>query len=136
VVAVDAGPIVALFDKSDNYHKVCLDVIKSIRLPLTTTLPALTEAFHLLSFSWQLQDALWEFVAGGSLVVYNLDHSLFRESRKLMEKYRDLSMDFADASIVAVADKENIGTIFTLDRDFKVYRTKNKKHFKLLPREF
>lgn len=136
MVAVDAGPIVALFDKSDDYHKVCHEVIKSLRMPLTTTLPALTEAFHLLSFSWLLQDALWEFVAGGNLTVYNLDPSLFRECRKLMEKYRDLPMDFADASLVAVADKDNIRTIFTLDKDFKVYRTKNKKHFKLLPRDF
>jgi predicted nucleic acid-binding protein len=136
VVAVDAGPIVALFDKSDDYHTICHEVIKSLRLPLTTTLPALTEAFHLLSFSWQLQDALWEFVAGGNLMVYNLDTSLFRECRKLMQKYRDLPMDFADASLVAVSGKENIRTVFTLDKDFKVYRTKDKKHFKLLPREF
>ncbi len=136
MIAVDAGPIVALFDKSDDYHKVCHQVIKSLRLPLTTTLPALTEAFYLLSFSWQLQDALWEFVARGSLIVYNSDPGLLRECRKLMEKYRDLPMDFADASLVAMTDKENILTIFTLDKDFKVYRTKEKKHFKLLPRKF
>jgi predicted nucleic acid-binding protein len=136
VVAVDTGPIIALFDKSDDYHNVCHEVIKSLRLPLTTTLPALTEAFHLLNSSWRLQDALWEFVAGGNLVVYNLDASLLRECRKLMEKYCDLPMDFADASLVALADKENIRTVFTLDKDFRVYRTREKKHFKLLPREF
>lgn len=136
MIAVDAGPIVALFDKSDDYHNVCHKVIKSLRPPLTTTLPVLTETFHLLNFSWQLQDALWAFVAEGNLSVYSLDPSLLRECRKLMEKYRDLPMDFADASLVAVADKENILTIFTLDKDFRVYRTKDKKHFKLLPREF
>lgn len=136
MVAVDTGPIIALFDKSDDYHNVCHEVIKSLRLPLTTTLPALTEAFHLLNSSWRLQDALWEFVAGGNLVVYNLDASLLRECRKLMEKYCDLPMDFADASLVALADKENIRTVFTLDKDFRVYRTREKKHFKLLPREF
>lgn len=136
MIAVDAGPIIALFDKSDNYHNVCHEVVKSLRLPLATTLPALTEAFYLLSFSWQLQDDLWEFIAAGNLLVHDLDRRLLQECRKLMEKYRDLPMDFADASLIAMADKANIRTIFTLDEDFKVYRTKEKKHFKLLPREF
>jgi predicted nucleic acid-binding protein len=53
-----------------------------------------------------------------------------------MKQYRDLPMDFADATLVAVSDKENIRTVFTLDKDFRVYRTRDKKHFKLLPREF
>lgn len=136
MIAVDAGPIIALFDKSDDYHDACHKIIKSLRPPLMTTLPVLTETFHLLNFSWQLQDALWAFIAGGSLTVHNLDPSLLRECRKLMEKYRDLPMDFADATLVAVADKENIRAIFTLDKDFRVYRTKEKKRFKLLPLEF
>lgn len=51
-----------------------------------------------------------------------------------MSKYHDLPMDFADATLVAVAEAENISTIFTLDhKDFKVYRTKHGRHFKLLP---
>jgi predicted nucleic acid-binding protein len=50
-----------------------------------------------------------------------------------MRKYQDLPMDLADTSLVAVAEAANIRTIFTLDKDFTIYRTRQKKPFKLLP---
>ena len=133
MIAVDTGPIVALFDKNDNYHSVCHNIIRTLKMPLATTVPVLTEAFYLLSFSWQLQDDLWEFIVEGNLQIYNLDRDLMKTCRELMKKYHDLPMDIADASIVAMANAENIRTIFTLDKDFKVYKTKQNKHFKLLP---
>jgi hypothetical protein len=133
MIAVDTGPIVALFDKNDNYHSVCHNIIRTLKMPLATTVPVLTEAFYLLSFSWQLQDDLWEFIVEGNLQIYNLDRDFMKTCRELMRKYHDLPMDLADASIVAMADAENIRTIITLDKDFKVYKTKQKKHFKLLP---
>ncbi len=133
MIAVDTGPIVALFDKNDNYHSVCHNIIRTLKMPLATTVPVLTEAFYLLSFSWQLQDDLWEFIVEGNLQIYNLDRDLMKTCRELMKKYHDLPMDLADASLVAVADAKNIRTIFTLDKDFKVYKTKQNKHFKLLP---
>jgi predicted nucleic acid-binding protein len=135
MIAVDTGPIVALFDKNDNYHGGCHNIIRTLEMPLATTIPVLTEAFYLLSFSWQLQDDLWEFIMQGNVRIYNLDRDLIKTCRELMRKYHDLPMDFTDASIVAVADAGNIRTIFTLDKDFKVYKTKQNKHFKLLPKE-
>ena len=134
---IDTGPLVAIFDKNDNYHSVCHDVLKTIKTPLITTTPVLTEAFYLLSFSWYIQDDLWDFIIQGNLQIYNFDRSLLKTCRELMKKYHDLPMDLADASLVAVADAENIQqTIFTLDhKDFKVYKTKQKRHFKLLPSE-
>ena len=134
MTAVDTGPIVALFDKNDNYHGVCHNIIRTLKMPLATTVPVLTEAFYLLSFSWQLQDDLWEFIVQGNLQIYNLDRNLIKTCRELMRKYHDLPMDLADASIVAMANAENIRTIFTLDKDFEVYRTRQNKHFKLLPK--
>lgn len=133
MIAVDTGPIVALFDKNDYYHSVCHNIIRTLKMPLATTVPVLTEAFYLLSFSWQLQDDLWEFIVEGNLQIYNLGRDLLKTCRELMRKYHDLPMDLADASLVAMADAENIRTIFTLDKDFKVYKTKQNKHFKLLP---
>jgi len=132
MIAVDTGPIVALFDKNDNYHDVCHNIIRTLKMPLATTVPVLTEAFYLLSFSWQLQDDLWEFIIEGNMHVYNLDRDFMKTCRGLMRKYHDIPMDLADASLVAMADTENIRTIFTLDKDFKVYRTRQNKHFKLL----
>ena len=133
MIAVDTGPIVALFDKNDDKHHICVEAFKVIREPLITTWPVITEAFHLLGFSHTVQDDLWEFIERGTVLIYDLDKTFVKTCRELMRKYHDLPMDFADASLVAVADTENIRTIFTLDKDFKVYKTKQNKHFKLLP---
>ena len=133
MIAVDTGPIVALFDKNDDKHHICVEAFKVIREPLITTWPVITEAFHLLGFSHTVQDDLWEFIERGTVLIYDLDKTSVKTCRGLMRKYHDLPMDLADASLVAVADTENIHTIFTLDKDFKVYKTKQNKHFKFLP---
>ena len=136
MIAVDTGPIVALFDRSDGEHYICVETFKAVREPLITTWPVITEAFHLLGFSSAVQDDLWEFIERGTVAIYDLDRTLVKTCRELMKKYQDLPMDLADASLVSVADAGNIRTIFTLDKDFKVYRTSQKKHFRLLPELF
>jgi len=134
VILIDAGPIVANFDKGDNYHDICLKISEKIKEPFITTIPVLSESFHLLSFSWLAQNALCMYIEEGFLQIYNLDRNLLKRCCELIAKYHDLPMDFADASLVAVAEKENISTIFTLDhKDFKVYRTKQGRRFRLLP---
>ncbi len=136
IILVDTGPLVSLFDKSDNYHNTSLDLLKSFKFSLITTAPVLTEAFYLLSFSWEVQNALWEFLDQGYLGIYDLDRALYKRCRYLMNKYQDLPMDFADSSLVSIAIKEDISTVFTLDhKDFRIYRRKNNKPFKLLPSE-
>ena len=134
MILIDTGPLVALFDKSDNHHVACHKALKTVSPPLITTTPVLTEALNLLNFSWNVQDDLWEFITGSGLHVYNLNAGLLKACRELMRKYHDLPMDFADASLVALADAEDMTTIFTLDhKDFKIYRSKKNKSFKLLP---
>ena len=135
MIAVDTGPIVALFDRNDDKHHICVEAFKAIRGPLITSWPVITEAFHLLGFSHTVQDDLWEFIERGTVLIYDLDKTLVKTCRELMRKYRDLPMDIADASLVAMADAENIRTIFTLDKDFAVYKTEQKKYFRLLPKE-
>ena len=108
-------------------------LLKTIKDPLITTMPVLTEAFYLLGFSWQVQDALWEFVNQGGIQIYDLKGEQFKRCRELMKKYKDLPMDLADATIVSAAETVNISTIFTIDKDFRVYRTKQGKNFRLVP---
>jgi len=134
MILLDTGPIVAFFDSSDNYHKVCLDILKKIEEPLITTWPVLTEAFCLLGFSWRAQDNLWEFIMRGGLEILSLDSRMQARCRELMDKYKDLPMDLPDGSLVATAELNNIEQVFTLDhKDFVVYRLKTKKRFKLMP---
>lgn len=131
---IDTGPLVAVFDKRDGSHAICLEIVKNIKTPFITTLPVVTEAFYLLRYSWHTQNKLWEAVEEGLLRIYNIDANMLRRCRELMGRYQDLPMDFADASLVAAAEAENIITIFTLDhKDFKIYKTKSGNPFKLLP---
>ena len=53
VILVDTGPLVALFDRKDAEHDRCVKALKSVREPLITTIPILTEAFHMLSHHLQ-----------------------------------------------------------------------------------
>lgn len=131
---IDTGPLVAFFDKDDRYHSLCVEVLKEIREPLITTWPVLTECFYLLNFSWEVQDSLWLFIQRGGIEIYPLEKELLIHCRELMKQYRDLPMDLADATLVALADAVLVPKIFTLDhKDFSIYRFKQKKRFTLIP---
>ena len=133
-VLVDAGPLVALLDRSDNHHQTVVSAIEAVRDPLVSVWPAIVEAMYLLSFSWRAQEALWEIIETDAVRILPLDQSDVAPMKKLMEKYRDLPMDMADAALVHVADRESIRRVLTLDqRDFGVYRLPRKGRFTLLP---
>jgi len=134
MVLVDAGPLVALIDTGDRHHERCREATRSIAAPLGTTWPVLTEAMYLLSFSWRAQDTLWDTIQNGGLELLPLASGDVPRMRQLMHKYRDLPMDLADAALVAIAERERISRIFTLDRrDFEVYRPAKLGRFTLIP---
>lgn len=102
MILLDTGPIVALFDASDNYHGICTEELKKINEPLISSWPVLTEAFYLLEFSWKAQDNLWEFISRGGIDLPSFGSKYHQRCRELMGKYKDLPMDLADASLVAI----------------------------------
>lgn len=51
----------------------------------------------------------------------------------LMEQYRDLPMDLADASLVAAAERLARRQVFTLDRQFYVYRLADGAALEVVP---
>ena len=134
-VLVDAGPLVALIDRSDPHHRRCVAAVATIRDPLITVWPAFTEAMHLVRASAQAQRTLWDLlnVRGGvSLVEIGPDDC--PRMRELMWKYRDLPMDLADAALVRVAEREGLRRVFTIDRqDFEIYRPHRFGRFEILP---
>ncbi|MDR5694930.1 MAG: PIN domain-containing protein [Armatimonadota bacterium] len=133
-ILVDTGPLVALLDAGDEDHERCVEVAKRLRAELITTWPVMTEALYLLAGVPEGQDALLGKVETGELQVAELTIEDVPVVRLLMRKYQDLPMDFADASLVRVAQRDGLGTIFTLDRrDFQVYRRDGRRAFRLLP---
>lgn len=133
-VLIDAGPLVALIDRSDPHHETCKATLPSLTDPLASVWPVVTEAMYLLAFSWRAQDGLWDLIASQTLVLLPLDHGDAPRMRDLMHKYRDLPMDLADAALVRVAERERLRLIFTLDRrHFSVYRPSRLGRFVILP---
>ncbi len=132
-VLVDAGPFVALLDQSDKHHEPVVEALRQIRDPLVSVWPVIVEAMYLLGYSWQAQKALWEILEAGTVSLLELDEADVPRMKELMETYRDLPMDMADAALVRVAERENLRRVLTLDyRDFSVYRLWGKESLTLL----
>lgn len=131
---VDAGPLIALLDRGDAAHERCVATLKTLRQTPVTVWPAFTEAMYLLRGSWTAQNALWSRVETGALTLAALDETDAPRIRELMEKYRDLPMDLADAALVRVAERDGITDIFTLDRrHFTLYRPGRRRRFAIVP---
>lgn len=131
----DTGPLVALIDAGEPDHARCRDAIAGLSAPLLTTWPVLTEAMHLLgdAAGWRGQRALWDLLGHDVLSLADLGDAERRRARALMEKYADVPMDLADATLVAVAESRGVRRILTLDRDFGVYRLHGRHAFEVVP---
>lgn len=126
MILVDTGPLVALFDPADAWNERCVAQLKAIREPILTTVPILTEAFHLLTPNSRGARGLMDFVADGGLGVWFHDDDNLNRAFELMQRYADVPMDFADASLVTAAEVLNARKVFTIDRkDFAVYRMRH-----------
>jgi hypothetical protein len=119
---IDAGPLIALFDKDDKYHKGVRAFLKSYEGNLITTWPAVTEAIHMLSFSVQAQIDCLTWIKRRGLAVFDLTSDHIERLIELIEKYADLPMDLADASLCVASEVLRSADIATIDSDYEVYR--------------
>lgn len=134
MVIIDAGPLVALFDKSEPAHKRCQEALKNLRTAPVTTWPVLTEAFYLLGDWEKGQSRLLDFIMSGGLIVHDVPATAYERMWELMKKYADNPMDLADATLVLLAETHSITKVFTLDRrDFSRYRPNHCQHFEIIP---
>jgi predicted nucleic acid-binding protein len=134
MILVDAGPLVALVDSDDQHHAKCVVALKTLREPLATVWPPLTEAMYLLAGLPKAQEALWEMLQRGALQLLPLDSADAPRIRELMRKYANRPMDLAGAALVRVAEREGLRKIFTVDRqDFSAYRLHGRLRPTLIP---
>jgi len=129
-VLIDAGPLVALFDKDDKYHVKIKDFILLNKYKFITTVAVITEAAHMLNFSINAQIDLFEWISNNGVILCEIDNGDISEIIKLTRKYFDIPMDFADASLVIAAQKNRIKTIISIDNDFEIYRLPGKVKIK------
>jgi len=132
LVLCDAGPLIALFETSDRAHAKCKTTLKHLNAKLLTTSPVLTEVFHFVGRPLQ-RKALWDFVLSDGLILVELKPLDLPRMQSLMAQYADLPMDFADASLVAAAERLRLRKVFTLDLHFRVYRPRHARSFEVFP---
>jgi uncharacterized protein len=130
----DTGALLAYLDRSDRWHERCRAAFGQLRLPLVTTTAVLTELFHLVGDDRRENEAAWGFVRSGALSLAPILDSDLPAIEGLMRRYHDRPMDLADATLVHVAERESLSTVFTIDHDdFETYRIKGRKRFWILP---
>lgn len=134
-VLVDVGPLLAVVNRNDQHHQICSQILLSLEPPIFTTLPVLTEALYLCykRVGWVAQERLLQVITEGAIQAIHITPEDFVLVREQMLRYNDLPMDFADASLVVVAQRLRFKRIFTIDRkDFSVYRLGKNQAFEIL----
>ena len=131
---LDTGALVSLLDRSQRQHAEFARFFSEWDRAVVSTEAVLTEATHLLGRQKAGRETCVEFfLSAGALLVPPTKASL-RRSRDLLNQYADLPMDYADATLVVLAEELGTNLIFTTDRrDFGVYRIRGHRRFRILP---
>jgi predicted nucleic acid-binding protein len=134
-VLVDTGPLVAIFSPEDEHHDICIKTLPDLPGPLFSCWPVVTEAAWLFRGADQRVEEFLESVSGGLLELLPISSLEARSIAKVMRRFSDLPAQLADATLVYLAEREDIDTIFTLNRrDFSVYRIGGKRPFNIIPK--
>ncbi|MCL2759764.1 MAG: PIN domain-containing protein, partial [Treponema sp.] len=126
-ILIDAGPLIAMFDADDNQHQRILDFFSKFNYSFICTLAVFTEVTHFLRFSIKAQRNFFEWAMYKGVIISDINQHDIPRLLELTEKYSDLPMDFADATLVVAAEKTGIREIVSLDKDFDIYRLPGKE---------
>lgn len=138
IAITDAGPLIALFDKSDKHHQKAKYKLNQYRQHsrgrLVATWPIITEVAYLLKEHVHLQAQLdlLKWISLGGLEIFDLQREHLSRIIELQKKYSDLPMDFADATLLTAAEALDITKVFSIDPDFCIYRILGKRHLENL----
>jgi predicted nucleic acid-binding protein len=133
-ILVDTGPLVAILSSEDEHHAACVGALRDIQGPLLSCWPVITEAAWLLRGSPRAIQQLLRGIDGGFLEVLPLAGAEAAAIAALMKRYEDIHPQLADVALVYLANREQIETVFTLDRrDFSIYRSGRRRMFRIIP---
>ncbi len=135
MIIVDTGFLYALLDRADAWHTRAVAQMATVEEGWVTTWPVLTEATHLITrrLGSRFAQSLMDEVADGGIVAWDIPGEQVHRIPTLLQRYVNLPMDLADASLVLLADYLGHGRILTTDqRDFGAYRWKSRQPFRNL----
>ena len=133
-VVLDAGPLVALIDRDDQFHEWALARTRELapKVQLVTCEPVVAEAYHLVVRTTGGTHALLRFLEQGGV---HLDFSFaahLSSVAALLRKYQDIPMSLADACLVRMSELHEGSRVFTLDSDFLFYRRHGRQTIPLI----
>jgi hypothetical protein len=133
-ILLDAGPIVGFLDRRDQWHAASPGAWQLLGHRCLTTEAVVAEACHLMLRGRHDAASALELVLDARIPIVPLDREAHQVAARLMRDYADLPMDYADASLVTVAEALGITRVFTMDRrGFGVYRLAGGKRFEIVP---
>jgi hypothetical protein len=131
---IDTSAMLALLHRDDRWHARCVGTFRRLRVPWATSIAVLTEFFYLASRGPLSVATAWDFVRSGTIVLLPIEDPDLPFLDGLMRKYADRPMDFADATLVHLARRESLSTVFTIDNDdFETYRIEGRRRFRIVP---
>lgn len=131
---LDAGPLIAYLDTDDPAHEPCAAALEAFDGQLHTTSAVIVEVMHFLQDVLDGPETLVRFLAQSHTQVHDCTElAQLDRAAQLMRKYADVPMDFADATLVQLAQETSIADILTLDRrGFSAFRFGGQKRFHLV----
>lgn len=131
---IDTGALLAVLNPRDRWHPACVEAFETLRLPLATTAAVLAELFHLVGDHPHNVQAAWRLLRSGAVTVLPVADEDLADLERLMDRYGDRPMDFADATLVHLAATHSLTTVFTVDHDdFETYRIPGGRSFRVVP---
>lgn len=133
-ILLDTGPLVALLSATDSCHRLCVNTFATLAPPLLTCWPVLTEAAWILRKQPRPVDRIADAHAAGIFQILSFGDDALREIAAIMRRYESSGIQLADAALAHLAERENIRTVFTLDRrDFSIIRLRRNRALTIIP---
>ena len=129
-ILIDAGPLIALFDSSDKHNSGVRSFLKKNPYRFVSTIAVFTEVSHMLDFNSKVLRDFYEWVMYKGIIISDINQNDMLRLIELTDKYADVPMDFADATLVITAEKTGIRQIISMDKDFYIYRLPGKEQIK------
>lgn len=134
-VILDTGALVAILRRRDERHQWANAKVNEIVAPMLTCEAVLSEAHFLVQDSLLARQAIIEMSLNGVFTVtFDFEEEKASVGR-LLNKYADVPMSFADACLVRMSELYPDSAVFTTDGDFKIYRRNVRQQIPLISPE-
>ena len=135
-IIVDTGPLYALADADDQYHRAVAKFVAATRETLIVPSPVVPEVCYLLG-EYLGADAETQFLRSlvrQELLLEHFNTKDLARAIEILEQYHDAEFGMVDATVMAMAERLRIQTVLTVDhRDFGMFRPKHCRAFQLVP---